>query len=418
MTERTGTEASRDGSKDSSAAPNTPLDGIRVLDVSTILAGPLACQLLGDFGAEVIKVEHPAHGDGMRGHGHSKDGIPLWWKELSRNKRCIGLYLGDEQARDVFLDLVATADVMVENFRPGTLERWGLGFERLREVNPRLILTRISGFGQRGPYATRAGFGTLAEAMSGFAHLTGQADGPPTLPAFGLADSITGLAAANATLMALYHRDLRGGRGQEIDVSILEPMMLAVGPGPTYYDQLGIVQQRQGNRSSNNAPRNTYRTKDGHWVAVSTSADRIAERVMRLVGHEEVIDEPWFATGGQRAKHADLLDEYVGGWIGEHTRQEVIDIFEEAGAAVAPIYSPDELLDDPQVQALDMLPEVPDEDLGALRMHNVLFRLSETPGGIRWTGRELGADTEEILIGELGVDPHVYTDLKERGLVA
>jgi crotonobetainyl-CoA:carnitine CoA-transferase CaiB-like acyl-CoA transferase len=407
-----------DGEFGPAGAADTPLDGIRVLDVSTILAGPLACQLLGDFGAEVIKVEHPTHGDGMRGHGHTKGGVPLWWKELSRNKRCVGLYLGDEEARDVFLELVATADVMVENFRPGTLERWGLGFDRLREVNPRLILTRISGFGQRGPYATRAGFGTLAEAMSGFAHLTGQPDGPPTLPAFGLADSITGLAAANATLMALYHRDLRGGGGQEIDVSILEPMMLAVGPGPTYYDQLGVVQQRQGNRSSNNAPRNTYRTKDDHWVAVSTSADRIAERVMRLVGHPEVIDEPWFATGGQRAEHADLLDEYVGGWIAERTRQEVIDLFEEAGAAVAPIYSPDELLDDPQVRALDMLPEVPDEDLGALRMHNVLFRLSDTPGRILWTGRELGADTEEILVRELGVDAQVYEDLKERGLVA
>jgi crotonobetainyl-CoA:carnitine CoA-transferase CaiB-like acyl-CoA transferase len=374
--------------------------------------------LLGDFGADVVKVEHPLYGDGMRGHGPSKDGVPLWWKELSRNKRCIGLYLGDEEARDVFLRLVATADVLVENFRPGTFERWGLGFDRLREVNPGLILTRISGFGQSGPYASRAGFGTLAEAMSGFAHLTGQPDGPPTLPAFGLADSITGLAAANATLMALYYRDLHGGAGQQVDVSILESMMMAVGPGPTYYDQLGLVQQRQGNRSSNNAPRNTYLTKDGHWVAVSTSADRIAERVMRLVGHPEVIDEPWFATGGQRAQHADLLDGYVGSWIADRTRDEVVREFEEAGAAVAPIYRPDELLEDPQVQALEMLPPVPDDDLGSLRMHNVLFRLSETPGTIRWTGRRLGADTEEILVSEAGIDAADYRRLRERGVVA
>ena len=276
---------------------------------STVLAGPLTCQILGDFGAEVIKVEHP-RGDSMRGHGRVKDGIGLWWKMVSRNKRCVALYLGDPEGAEIFRRLVATADVVVESFRPGTFERWGLGYDALKDINPGLVLVRITGFGQTGPYRERAGFGTLAEAMSGFAAITGEADGPPTLPPFGLADSIAGLTAANAALMALYHRDARGGAGQVIDVSILEPIVTVLGPQPTIYDQLGEIQERTGNRSSNNAPRNTYRTADGKWVAVSTSANSVAQRVMRLVGHPELIDEPWFDTGSGacRARRAARRD--------------------------------------------------------------------------------------------------------------
>ena len=394
-----------------------PLDGIRVLDVSTILAGPLCCQILGDYGAEVVKVEHPQKGDGMRGHGAAKDGVSLWWKELSRNKRTVGLNIGDERGAAVLLKLVETADVLVENFRPGTLERWGLGPERLHEVNPGLVLVRISGFGQSGPYAKRPGFGTLAEAMSGFASMTGFPDKPPTLPSFGLADSICAIAASSAAMMALYHRDVRGGQGQVIDLSILEPIMTAVGPAPTVYDQLGVIEERHGNRSSNNAPRNTYETADGKWVAVSTSAQSIAERVMRLVGHPEVIDEGWFASGRERAEHADLLDDYVGGWIAQRTRDEVLAAFEEAGAAVGPVYDAADILADPQVQALEMITRVPDEDLGELAMHNVMWRMSDTPGSIRFTGRELGADTDAIL-GALGIGAEEIDGLRRDGIVA
>ncbi|MDA8368903.1 MAG: CoA transferase [Nocardiopsaceae bacterium] len=396
---------------------NGPLDGLRVLDVSTILAGPLCCQILGDFGAEVIKIEHPVKGDSMRGHGESKEGIPLWWKEISRNKRTIGLSLSDPEGADLFLELAATADVIVENFRPGTLERWGVGPERLHERNPGLVIVRITGFGQTGPYASRAGFGTIAEAMSGFAHLTGEADGPPTLPAFGLADSICGIAASSAATMALYERDRGSGRGQVVDMSLLEPIMTAVGPGPTVYDQLGTVGMRHGNRSTNNAPRNTYRTSDGHWVAVSTSAQAIAERVLRLVGHPEVIDEPWFATGHGRAQHADLLDEYVGGWIGERTRDEAVAAFTEAGAAITPIYSAKDLVEDPHIQATDMIVEVPDDDLGKLKMHNVMWRMQRTPGRIRFTGHDPGQDTDAVLIDELGCDPDTIARLRERRIV-
>ncbi|HSF26757.1 MAG TPA: CoA transferase [Actinomycetes bacterium] len=393
-----------------------PLTDLRVVDASTILAGPLCAQILGDFGADVIKVEHPLHGDSMRGHGPQKDGVPLWWKEISRNKRTVGLNLGVPDGAEVFLRLAAGADVVIENFRPGTLERWGLGPDRLLEVNPRLVLVRLTGFGQRGPYAARPGFGTLAEAMSGFAHLTGAADGPPTLPAFGLADSIAGIAASAATLMALRHRDAHG-QGQVVDLSILEPIMTAVGPGPTAYDQLGLVENRHGNRSTNNSPRNTYRTRDGSWVAISTSAQTIAERVLRLVGHPEVIDEPWFASGRARAEHADLLDELVGSWIAARTREEVLAEFEAAGAAVAPIYTARDIVNDPHIRETEMLTQVEDPELGPMLMHNVMWRLSATPGSIRFTGRPQGADTDAVLVKELGLSPDEVARLREAGVV-
>ncbi|MEL7207360.1 MAG: CoA transferase [Actinomycetota bacterium] len=394
-----------------------PLAGLRVIDASTVLAGPLTCQILGDHGADVIKVEHPLKGDSLRGHGAQKDGHGLWWKMVARNKRCVGLDLGDPDGAAVFERLVATADVVVENFRPGTLERWGLGWDRLSQIRPELVLCRITGFGQDGPYAARPAFGTLIEAMSGFAHITGEPDGPPTLPPFGLADSIAGLAASNGILMALRHRD-ETGVGQVVDQSILEPMMTALGPYLVNHDQLGIVQQRQGNRSSNNAPRNTYRTADGHWVAVSSSADAVARRALELVGHSEVVDEPWFATGSGRAEHGDLIDEHMASWIGSRDLEEVVDAFAEADVALAPVYDAAQLAADPQVVARDMVTTVEDPDLGPVRMQNTLFRLSETPGGIRWTGRELGADTDAVLVDELGIDAAEVDDLRERKVVA
>ncbi len=380
--------------------PIHPLADLRVLDVSTILAGPLCCQILGDFGAEVIKIEHPTMGDSMRGHGESKGGVPIWWKEISRNKRTLALSLSTVDGADIFRKLVTKADVVVENFRPGTLERWGLGPDVLLSINPGLVLLRLTGFGQSGPYSARPGFGTLAEAMSGFAHLTGESDGPPTLPAFGLADSIAGIAASSAVLMALRHRDATG-EGQVIDMSILEPIMTSVGPGPTVYQQLGLIGQRNGNRSSNNAPRNTYLTKDNRWVAISTSAQRIAERVLEIVGHPEVISESWFSSGRGRAKHVDELDAYVSEWVRERDRAEVLSVFEAAGAAVAPVYDARDIVEDPHIRATEMLVDVPDKDFGTMLQHNVMWRMSKTPGSIRFTGRDLGQDTVSIL-GELG----------------
>jgi crotonobetainyl-CoA:carnitine CoA-transferase CaiB-like acyl-CoA transferase len=391
-----------------------PLTGLRVLDLATLFAGPLAATLLGDFGAEVIKVEHPLRPDPSRGHGPAKNGVGLWWKLLGRNKRTMTLDLSKPGGRTTLLRLAAGADVIVENFRPGTLEKWALGWDELSAANPRLILARVTAFGQFGPYARRPGFGTLAEAMSGFAAITGEPDAPPTLPPFGLADSIAGLTTAYAVMTALAARD-RTGEGQVVDMAIIEPILTVLGPQPIWYDQLGHVQQRTGNRSQNNAPRNTYRTADGGWVAVSTSAQSVAERVMRLVGRPELIDEPWFATGADRARHADVLDRAVGEWISRRTRAEVLKVFERAEAAVAPVQDVRDVLTDPQYTALDTITTIPDDpELGRLRMQNVLFRLSATPGMIRWAGRPHGADTEAILT-ELGLTVPEIAALEAEG---
>lgn len=388
---------------------------MRILDAATLFAGPLAAMVLADFGADVIKIEHPK-GDPVRTHGYSKEGVNLWWKMLGRNKRAVTLDLSKAKGQDLLLRLVATADVLIEGFRPGTLERWNLSPDRLLEHNPDLIIARVTGFGQHGPYAPRPGFGTLAESMSGFAAITGPADGPPTLPPFGLADGIAGLTCANAIQMALYHRDVHDGRGQVIDLAIIEPILTILGPQPIWYDQLGVVQERHGNRSINNAPRNTYRTADGKWVAVSTSAQAIAERVMHLVGHPELIEEPWFDTGRGRAENADILDKYVGSWIGERDLDEVMEAFERAEAAVAPIYDITQIFDDPQFQALGSIASVDDPELGRVRMQNVLFRLSGSPGAIRWAGRPIGADNGEVY-GELGLDDETLAALTDEGVI-
>jgi crotonobetainyl-CoA:carnitine CoA-transferase CaiB-like acyl-CoA transferase len=392
-----------------------PLAGLRVVDAATLFAGPLAATYLGDFGADVVKVEHPRRPDAARGHGQAKDGIGLWWKTLGRNKRTMTLDLKHPDGAATMRRLLAEADVLVENFRPGTLERWGLGPEVLRELNPRLVVARVTAFGQDGPYAGRPGFGSLAEAMSGFAAITGEPDGPPTLPPFGLADGIAALATAYAVMAALRHRDLTG-EGQVVDLAIIEPILMMLGAPLTAYDQLGYVQPRTGNRSVNNAPRNVYRTSDDEWVAVSTSSQSIAERVLRMVGREDLVEQPWFATGGQRAEHADELDAAVGGWIAERSREEVIEAFERAEAAISPVYDVRGVLDDPQYRARGTALTVPDEDLGPLVMQNVLFRLSETPGSVRWAGRHPGADTDEVL-AELGLSADEIARLREAGAV-
>jgi crotonobetainyl-CoA:carnitine CoA-transferase CaiB-like acyl-CoA transferase len=393
-----------------------PLANIRVLDVATVYAGPMAATMLGDFGADVIKVEHPM-GDPARTHGHVKDGQGLWWKVLSRNKRTVTADLGHPGGKELLLALVETADVLVENFRPGVLEKWGLGPEELHRVNDRLVILRMTGFGQTGPYAQRRAFGTIIEAMSGFAHMTGSPDGPPTLPPFGLADGLAGLAGAFAIMCALRDRDGRTGRGQVIDLALLEPLLMVLGPAPTIFDQLGIVPGRNGNRSQNNAPRNTYQTRDGRWVAISSSSQAVAERVMQLIGHPEITEEPWFASAGQRVQHADLLDDLVGTWIATHDANHVVEEFERAGAALAEVYTVADLVADPHVRARGVLTTVDDDDLGPLLMQNVVFRLSDNPGSIRFTGRGLGQDNEAVYRDELGVSEAHIRKLRSEGVV-
>jgi crotonobetainyl-CoA:carnitine CoA-transferase CaiB-like acyl-CoA transferase len=393
-----------------------PLAGLRVVEAATLFAGPLAGMFLGDLGADVVKIEHPSRPDPARGHGPAKDGAGLWFKMLGRNKRLAALDLSKPAGRDVFLRLAARADVVIENFRPGTLERWGLGFEQLRRDNPGLVLARVSGFGQTGPYAGRPGFGTLAEAMSGFAALNGEADGSPLLPPLALADGVAALATAFAILAAVRARDA-GGEGQVVDVSLIEPLLGLLGPQVSAWDQLGVLQPRSGNRSRHNAPRNVYATADGHWVAVSSSADSVAARVLRLVGRGDLVEQPWFATGAGRVAHVDEIDGAVAAWIGARSRDEVLRAFEEADAAVAPVYDASDIVEDPQLAAIGAIARVEDVQLGPLRMPNVLARLSATPGAIRWTGRPHGADTDAVL-AEAGLGPAQIEDLRREGVVA
>jgi crotonobetainyl-CoA:carnitine CoA-transferase CaiB-like acyl-CoA transferase len=393
-----------------------PLKGVRVLDLGTVYAAPITAMLLGDYGADVLKIEHP-RGDPARTHGPSKDGHGLWWKVISRNKRTATLVLSRPEGREILEQLAADADVLIENFRPGVMEKWGLGPERLLELNPDLVMLRVTGFGQTGPYAHRRAFGTLAEAMSGLAHQTGQPDGPPTLPPFGLADGVAAISGAYAVMLALYHRDVNGAGGQVIDLSLLQPLLGILGPGPSAYDQLGVVPHRHGNRSTNNAPRNAYKTRDGRWVAISASATSIAARVMARVGRPDIAEQEWFASARERVARADELDAIVGRWIAARGFDEVMAAFEEAGAAIAPIYDIEQVVNDPHVRATDMITSVDDEDLGPLLMQNVVFRLLGSPGRIRFAGRKLGQDNEHVYGERLGLDAERVAELRAEGVI-
>jgi len=373
--------------------------------------------ILGDFGADVIKIEHP-RGDVLRNTGAIKDGVGLWFKMANRNKRCITLNFGSPRGQELMKELVKTADVLIENFRTGTMEKWGLGWEDLKAINPKLVMVRVTGFGQTGPYRERPGFGTVAEVFSGFANITGEKDGPPTLPNFGLADGIAASYGVFATMFALYHRDAQGGGvGQYVDLSIYEPIFQVLGPQPLQFDQLGMVQQRMGNRSDNNAPRNTYETKDGRWVAISTNSPAIVRRVLTLCGGEEAANDPRFQTPADRVKHMDEVDGLVAAWIKERDQEEVLREFENAEAAIGPAYDIAQIFEDPQYKARGDIVELDDEDLGKIRMTAAFPFLSETPAEIRHAGARKGQHNAEILGGELGLSAEEIDELKKDGVV-
>ena len=395
-----------------------PLKGVTVIDCGQVIAGPTAAMLLGDFGADVIKVENPVGGDQVRFFGKDKDGVSLFSKLLSRNKKSITLNLRDPEGQDLLCRLIAAtqADVLVESFRPGTLERWNLGYDRLSAVRPELILVRFSGFGQTGPYRERPGFGTLAEAMSGFAHITGEADGPPTLPQFPLADSVAALNAAMGVMIALYEREVNGGTGQVLDVSLLEPLFSMLGIYVVEYDQLGLIARRQGNRTAS-APRNTYRTKDGRWVAIAASTQSIAARVFAVMGRSELLEDPRFATNRDRLTHVEEVDAIVGAWVAERTQADVIEILTAAHVAVAPVLHAGDLVEDPHLVERGSIVSIEDEELGAVRMPDVQPRLSQTPGRIRSAGPPLGSSTDEILGDQLGLSADDLAELRGRGVI-
>jgi crotonobetainyl-CoA:carnitine CoA-transferase CaiB-like acyl-CoA transferase len=391
------------------------LDDIRVIDAGMMFAGPGAAALLGDFGADVIKVEHP-RGDPARTVGQQKNGIGLWWKEVARNKRAITLDLSVPKGQELMRGIVQTADVLIEAFRPGTLERWNLGPDALHALNPQLVIARVTGFGQFGPYSKRPGFGTLAEAMSGFASLTGEADGPPTLAPFALGDAVAGLATSIAILIALLAR-AKTGKGQIIDTAIIEPIFSVLGPQAMCFDQLGIIQRRAGNRSINAAPRNAYMTADGYWVAITAPAPSVAKRVMEAVGHPEVTENGWLASPVERVKHSDEIDQMVASWISKRSFSEVMETFEKVNAPIGPVYDIKQIMEDPQFKALGSVTSVEDPDLGPLKMTNVIFRLSETPGRIRWAGRRKGQDNEQVYKELLNLGSDRLKELAQDGVI-
>lgn len=372
------------------------LAGIKVLDLSSLYAGPWLATNLADHGADVLKVEHP-NGDEARRWGASKGGVPLWWKVVSRNKRVISLDLHEPESRDLVRQLASKADVLVENFRPGRLEQWGLGYEELAADNRGLVMVRVTGFGQTGPRSAEPGFGTLAEAFSGFAYMTGMPDGPPTLPPFGLADGVAAVMGAMATLTALYWRDVNGGTGQVIDLSLYEPLFSILGPQVVEYTQLGRVQQRQGSRSPRTAPRNVYRTADDHWVALSAGTQQVANRTFAAIGRPDLADDDRFSTTLGRRAHSDEIDEFVAEWIAAHDLDEVLAAFAREQAPIAPVYDTAQIVADPHYQARRSIVTVPDPDLGELVMQNITPKFSRTPGRVRFTGPlAIGPDADAI----------------------
>jgi formyl-CoA transferase len=380
------------------------------------MAAPMTAMWLADFGAEVVKIEHPK-GDMMRTWGSSKSGVPLFWKVVGRNKKSVTLDLHHPRGQDLFKRLVAKADVVVENFRPGTMARWGIDYEALRSFNPRLVMLSISAFGQTGPYSSRAGFGTLAEAMSGYAHMTGSPDGPPLLPGFGLADGITGICGAFAIMVALHERDTVSGAGQSIDLAIYEPLMTVLGHPFIEFDQLGIVAQRLGSRLPFASPRNTYRSHDGRWLAMSCSAQSVFERACRAIGQPDLIDDPRFIDNPARTANHEAIDAIFAAWIGARDSAEVLAVLNDAGAAVAPIYDVRDVFDDPHMKARHNLAQIPDDELGVIRMQNVVSKLSRTPGKINHAGRPLGADTSEVLGDWLDLTSGDVADLRSAGVI-
>lgn len=391
-----------------------PLDGKTVLDLSRLVAGNMVSLQLADYGAEVIKIEPADKGDPLR-HWLTNN-IPVNWKVYARNKKSVSMELREADARDILLRLVEQADVMIENYRPGTLEKMGLGPDVLHARNPKLILVRVSGFGQTGPYKHRPGFGTLVEAMSGFADRNGFEDREPVLPPLAMADMIAGLYGAMAVLIAIRECEVKGGDGQVIDLSLLEPMYSILGAEAAWHQVTGDVRERAGSGSNTSSPRNVYATSDGKWLAMSGSIQSMAERIFRVIGRDDMNSDPKFRTNTVRVENRQEVDEIVGGWIGARTLDECMEIFDRENVTVAPVYNIAQIMEDPHFREREINVELPDADMGKVAMHNIVPRLSRTPGGFARPAPSLGQHNEEIL-GRIGISAAEVAALKERGVL-
>jgi crotonobetainyl-CoA:carnitine CoA-transferase CaiB-like acyl-CoA transferase len=391
-----------------------------MIELGTLLAGPFAGRLLGDFGAEVIKVEAPGNPDPLRDWGHARyEGRSLWWPVQSRNKKCITLNLREPRGQELLLELVRRADVLTENFRPGTLERWNLGYDKLSAANPGLVLARISGYGQTGPYAERAGYASVAEAMGGLRYINGFPGEAPPRAGISLGDSLAGMFAVQGILAALYHRDVLGdGRGQVVDVSLMEASFALLEGAVPEYDRLGIVRQPSGTSIKGVAPSNIFKSRDDLWVVIAANQDGVFRRLCETMGAPELADDPHFATHLARGEHQQELDGLIAAWAAQHDAREIDRVLNAAGVVCGPIYTIAEIFDDPQFAARDMLVEHVDPEFGPYIGPGIVPKLSETPGEVRWSATwQEGSHNEEIYRGLLGLTAPELEALREDGIV-
>ena len=396
---------------------NKPLKGVRVIDAGNMVAAPFATVLLADFGADVIKIEHPKYGDGQRKLEPIMDGIPLWWKSVARNKRCITLDLGKPQGAELFKQIAKGQDVIVENYRPGTFEKWGIGPDVLSAIDPRIIMLRISGFGQTGPYKNRAGFGRVAEAMSGLTNLIGEPDSPPMSPGYPLGDLIAGIFGSLSIMMALYHRDLRGGTGQVIDLGLFEAVFRFLDFDPIQYDQMKTIHRRTGNRVAYVAPSSMFKTKDGKYLTLAASTQNVWLRLAEAIGRKELTTDPKFIDNPARVENSIEVNGIVGAWIEQHTREEVIEHFDKFEVAYSSVFDMEDVFRDVQYRAREAMVRVPDADLGEAIVQNVVPKFSATPGSVDFLGRKLGEDNEAIYCDELGLSKEKLKELKAAGVI-
>ncbi len=397
---------------------NGPLHGIRILDLSTMIAAPYGATLLGDFGADVIKVEIPGKGDSLRQMGPFHNDEPLRWPGLARNKKSLTLDLHAEEGQNILKQLVKKSDVVIENFRPGTLEKWNVGYEELKKVNPDLIMIRVTGYGQTGPYSSKAGFGTPATAFSGFTYLHGYKDRPPISPSFSLVDYITGIYVAFATSTALYHRDCEdGGSGQFVDIGLYESVFRMMEFLIADYDQNGIVKERTPGLSGHSSPAGTFQTKDGHWVVLVTSSDRTFDRLASAMGREDMLEDERYYTNSERLKRFEETNGIVADWVKTKTRDELQNLLDEYGVPVSPINSIKDIFEDEQFKARNNIVEVEHPRLGKVKIPGVVPKFSETPGSIRHSAPDLGEHSEEILQDLLQLGEEQINELKEKKVI-
>jgi formyl-CoA transferase len=393
------------------------LAGVRVLDLSTVIAAPFAAGLMADFGADVIKVEQPEGGDPFRKLGPYHKGEAMRWAAMGRNKRCITLDLRKEKGKKICLDLIAKCDVVIENFRTGTLDKWGLSYATMKQANPKIIITRVTGYGQTGPNAHVAGFGTPATAFSGMTYITGFKDRPPVSPSFSIADYISGLYAAMSTMMALYHRDCLAGVPQEIDVSLYESIFRMLEIPVADYHKNGIIKERTPKLSGTSSPGGTYQTKDGKWVVLVCSTDRTYEYLTRAMARPDLLTDPMFCSMKNRVANDAAMNAIVSDWIASLNYAELKKIVDEAGVPVNLVYSIADIFEDPHYAARANIVEVPYSPMGTIKMPGIVPKFSETPGEIKWAGPELGAHNVEVYQGLLGLDSTQLEELKTEGVI-